>query len=114
MKTEQIFIKAPQDFGPTLSDYVGDLSRTWGNSNDWMIEFRDGRKIVIPLSAYCSPKSVTGQLASEGVVNSGRDSLVNEGQIISWDSEFDGVVDSGDSEFGSEGVTWDSEEGLLN
>ena len=50
-KTEQIFTKAPHDFGPTISDYVGDLSRTWGNFKDWMLEFWDGRKIVIPLSA---------------------------------------------------------------
>ena len=58
-KTEQIFTKAPHDFGPTISDYVGDLSRTWGNFKDWMLEFWDGRKIVIPLSAYRSPNSVS-------------------------------------------------------
>ena len=40
--------------------------------------------------------------------------LVNEGQIISWASECDGVVGSIASEFGSEGEAWDSEEGLLN
>ena len=113
-KSDQIFTKAPQDFGLTLSDFVGDLSRTWGNSNDWMIEFRDGRKIVIPLSAYRSPNSVSDQLVSEGVVNSGKDSSVNEGQITSCVSEYDGVVGSVASEFGSEGEAWDSEEGLLN
>ena len=40
--------------------------------------------------------------------------LVNEGQIISWASECDGVVGSIASEFGSEGEARDSEEGLLN
>ena len=49
---------SPHDFGPTISDFVGDWSKTWGNSKDWMLELRDGRKIVIPLSAYRSPDSV--------------------------------------------------------
>ncbi|XP_065628619.1 uncharacterized protein LOC136067152 [Quercus suber] len=102
-KSDQIFTKSPQDFGPYLSDFVGDLSRTWGNSIDWMIEFRDGRKIVIPLSAFRSPNSVSDQIASEGVVNPGMDSLVNEGQISSWASEYDGVVGFAASELGSEG-----------
>nr|POF24443.1 hypothetical protein CFP56_10661 [Quercus suber] len=29
MKPDQIFTKVPQDFGPTLNDFVGDLSKTW-------------------------------------------------------------------------------------
>ncbi|KAL0010114.1 hypothetical protein SO802_005222 [Lithocarpus litseifolius] len=76
-KTEQILTTAPQDFGPTLSDYVD-------------------------------------QLALEGVVIPGKESLVNEGQIISRISEYDGVEGSVVSEFGSEGEAWDAEEGLLN
>ena len=38
----------------------------------------------------------------------------NEGQIISWDSECDGVGGSIVFDFGSEGVAWDSDEGLLD
>ena len=38
----------------------------------------------------------------------------NEGQIISWDSECDGVGDSIVFDFGSEGVAWDFDEGLLD
>ena len=50
---------SPHDFGPTISDFVGDLSKTWGNSKDWMLELRDGRKLVILLSAYHSSESVS-------------------------------------------------------
>ena len=107
-----IFPKAPQDFGPTISDFVGDLSKTWGNSKDWMLELLDGRKLVIPLFAYRSPESVSDQIASKGVVNSGLASFFNEGQIISWAHECDGVGGSVVSVLGSEGEAWDSDEGL--
>lgn len=81
-KTEPFFTKAPHVFGPRISDFVGDLNKTCDNSKDWMLELRDGRKIVILLSAYRSPKAVSDQPESEGVVNPGLASLFNEGQII--------------------------------
>ena len=28
---------SPHDFGPTISDFVGDL-KIWDNSKDWMLE----------------------------------------------------------------------------
>ena len=102
-KTKPIFTEAPHDFGPRISDYVGDLSKTWGNSKDWVLELQDGRKIVISLSAHRSPKFVSDQPALEGVVNQGMSSFINEGQIISWASECDGVVGSIASEIGLEG-----------
>ena len=74
-----------------------------------MLELQDGRKIVISLSAYRSPKSVSNQPALEGVVDLGMASLSNEGQIISWAFESNGVVGSVASEIGSEGKAWDSD-----
>ena len=79
-----------------------------------MLELQDGRKIVISLSAYRSPKSVSNQPALEGVVDLGMASLSNEGQIISWAFECNGVVGSVAIEIGSEGKAWDSNKGLLN
>ena len=35
---------------PSIKDLVGDLESTWGNSNNWVLELRDGKWIVIPLS----------------------------------------------------------------
>ncbi|KAL0008014.1 hypothetical protein SO802_009516 [Lithocarpus litseifolius] len=113
-KTEPIFTKVPHDFGPRSSDFVGDLSKTWGISKDWMLELRDGWKMVIPLSAYRSPESMSNQPTSEGVVNPGLASPVYEGQIISWASECDGVGGSVVSDFGLEGEAGDSDEGLLD
>ena len=112
--TEPIFTKMPHEFGLRINDFVGDLSKTWGNSKDWMLELRDGRKIVILLSAYQFPKVVSSQPESEEVANPGLVSPFNEGQIISWDFECDGVGGSIVSDFGSEGVAWDSDEGLLD
>ena len=111
-KSEPIFTKAPHDFGPTISDFVGDLGKTWGNSKEWMLELRDGRKLVILLSANRSPESMSDQTASEGVVNPGLTSLFNEGQFISWAPECDGVGGFVVSDFRSEGEAWDSDEGL--
>ena len=104
---------SPHDFGPTISDFVGDL-KTWDNSKDWMLELRDGRKLVILLSVYHSSESALDQTASKGVVNLGLASLFNEGQIISWAPECDGVGSSVVSDFGTEGEAWDSDEGLLD
>ena len=76
--SKSMFTRAPHDLGPRISDFDGDLSKTWGNSKDWMLELRDGRKIVIPLSAYRSFDSVLDQPTSEGVLNPGSAYLVNE------------------------------------
>ena len=37
---------------PTIKELVGDLDRSWGNSKEWMLQLRDGRKLVLPLSLY--------------------------------------------------------------
>ena len=114
--SEPKFTKAPHILCPRISDFVGDLSKTWGNSKDWMLELRDERKIVIPLSAYRPPDSVSDQRTTEGVSNSGMAHLANEGHIVCWDSEVEGVGVGGSvvSDFGSEGDVWNSDEELLD
>ena len=80
-----------------------------------MLELRDGRKIVIPLSAYRPPDSVSDQRTTEGVSNPGMAHLANEGHIVCWDSEVEGegVGSSVVSDFGSKGDVWNSNEELL-
>ena len=114
--SEPLFNKAPHDLCPRISDFVGDLCKTWGNSTDWMLELRDGRKIVIPLSTYRSPDSVSDQLTPEGVPNLGLVHLVNEGHIVCWDSEVEGEGVGGSvvSDLGLEGEVWNSDEELLD
>ena len=41
------------------------LDRSWGNSRDWVLELRDGRQVVIPLSLYLSTESLTDFTGSE-------------------------------------------------
>ena len=97
---------------PTIRELVGDLDKSWGNSKDWMLELRDGRQIVIPLSLYRSPDS--GSLDSgsecsiiEGEVVPGNNSIATEGQIVSWADECDGVLDSLSVVTGSEDELWE-------
>ena len=81
-----------------------------------MLELRDGRKIVIPLSAYRSPDFVSNQLTPKGVPNPGLTHLVNEGHIVCWDSEVEGEGVGGSVvfDFGSEGEVWNSNKELLD
>ena len=64
------------------------LDRSWGNSRDWVLELRDGRQVVIPLSLYRSTESLTDFTGSED--DSG----------VAWDAlSFNG---------GSEGELWEN------
>ena len=47
-----VFNEGLQNQHPLLRDFVGDMGKVWGNSKDWVLELRDGRQIVIPLSLY--------------------------------------------------------------
>ena len=47
-----VFDEGLQNQHPSLRDFVGDTGKVWGNSKDWVLELRDGRQIVIPLSLY--------------------------------------------------------------
>ena len=40
---------------PTIRELVSDLDKSWGNSKEWMLQLRDGRQLVLPLSLYRSP-----------------------------------------------------------
>ena len=59
-----------------------------------MLQLRDGRKLVLPLSLYRSPESVLVCSATEVETVTGNDSVINEGQMGSWAEDCDGLVDS--------------------
>ena len=67
-----------------------------------MLQLRDGRQIVIPLSLYRSPGSESDCSFMEGEATTGNFSCVTKGQIVSWADECDGVVDSLSVATGSE------------
>lgn len=35
---------------PSIKNFVEDLEYTWGNSEEWVLELRDGRQIAFSLS----------------------------------------------------------------
>ena len=43
---------------PSIKDFIGDLESTWDNFNNWVLELRDGKQIVIPLSLHHSLGSI--------------------------------------------------------
>ena len=53
---------------PSIKNFVEELEHTWGNSEKWVLEFRGGRQIAIPLSLYHSPGSMLDFSNLEGVV----------------------------------------------
>ena len=79
---------------PTIRELVSDLDKSWGNSKEWMLQLHDGRQIVLPLSLYRSPESVSDCSATDLETVTGSDSFMNEGQMVSWAEECDGLVDS--------------------
>ena len=52
----------------SIKNFVEELEHTWGNSEKWVLEFRGGRQIAIPLSLYHSPGSMLDFSNLEGVV----------------------------------------------
>ena len=70
--------------GPTIKELFGDLDKSWGNSKDWLLQLRDGRQLVLPLSLYHSPDSLSVSSSLEGEYVPGNDSSTNEGQRVSW------------------------------
>ena len=63
----------------TIRELVSDLDKSWGNSKEWMIQLRDGRQIVIPLSLYRSPERVSDCSVTDVETITGNDSFINEG-----------------------------------
>ena len=68
---------------PTIRELVGDLDKSWGNSKEWMLRLCDGRQIVLPLSLYRSPESMSDCSATDVETITGNESFINEGQIVS-------------------------------
>ena len=95
---------------PTIRELVGDLDKSWGNSKDWMLQLRDGRQMVLPLSLYRSLESKLdcSILDREAVI--GNTPFVNEGHIVGWTNESDGIVDSMFVATGSEDELWEFDE----
>ena len=79
---------------PTIRELVSDLDKSWGNSKEWMLQLRDGQQIVIPLSLNRSPKSASDCLVTDLETITGNDSFINDGQMINWVEDCDGLVDS--------------------
>ena len=84
--------------------------RSWGNSKEWMPQLHDGRQLVLPLSLYHSPKSVSDWSATEVETVTGNDFDINEGQMGSWVEDCDGLVDSFSIVTGSEEEMWEFDE----
>ena len=68
---------------PSIKDFVGDLESTWGNSNNWFLELHDGNQIVIPLSLYHPPGSISNFSEHEGDVGQGNNTFKEEKHIVS-------------------------------
>ena len=65
--------------GPTIRELFGDLAKSWGNSKDWILQLCDGRQLVLPLSLYHSPESMSVCSSLEGECVPGNESCTNEG-----------------------------------
>ena len=98
--------------GPTIKELFGDLDKSWGNSKDWLLQLRDGRQLVLPLSLYRSPDSLSVSSSLEREYVPGNDSSTNEGQRVSWVDEGEGLVEFSSVVPGSESELWDFGERL--
>ena len=89
------------------------ISKSWGNSKEWMLQLLDGRQLVLPLSLYRSLecRSVCSNMEGESVP--GISSIINEGQRVSWANESDGLVDSLSVVLGLEDEIWEFDERLM-
>ena len=65
--------------GLTIKELVEDLDKSWGNSKDWILQLRDGRQLVLPLSLYHSPDSMLVTSSLEGDCVPSNDSSTYEG-----------------------------------
>ena len=52
-------------------------TKSWGNSNDWMLQLHDGRQLVLPLSLYRSLDCVSICSSMEGECVPGTASIAN-------------------------------------
>ena len=68
-----------QLLGLTRRELVGDLDKSWGNSKDWILQLRDGRQLVLPLSLYHSSDCMLVCSSLEGECVPGNVSSTDEG-----------------------------------
>ena len=69
------------------------MDKSWGNSKDWILQLRDGRQLVLPLSLYHSLDSMLVSSSLEGDCVPGNDSSTYEGQKVSRANECEGLVE---------------------
>ena len=99
----EVMVNVPESFDldiegvhhsyPAIRELVEDLDKSWGNSNDWMLQLC-GRQIVLPLLLYRSIESDSDCSVMEGQAVIGNNSVVNEGHMVSYADECNGLVDS--------------------
>ena len=98
----------------TIRESVSDLDKSWGNSKEWMLQLQDGRQVVIPLSLYRSPESVSDCSVTDVETITGNDSFIKEGQMVSWAEDCDGLVDSSSIVNEAKEEMWDFDERSMN
>ena len=98
--------------GPTIRELVGDLDKSWGNSKEWILQLRDGRQLVLPLSLYRSSDCMSISSSLEGECVPGNVSITDEGQQVSWANEGEGLTESLSVVPGSESEMWEFDERL--
>ena len=77
-----------------------------------MLQLRDGRRLVIPLSLYRSPGCMSVCSSLEGDWVPGNVSTTNAGQRVNWADEDVGPVESLSVVLGTENETWKFDERL--
>ena len=98
--------------GPTIKELFGELDKSWGNSKDWILQLRDGRQLVLPLSLYRSPDCMSVSSSLEGECVPDNVSITDEGQWVSWADEGEGLAESMSVVPGSKSEMWEVDEGF--
>lgn len=75
-----------------------------------MIQLRDGRQIVIPLSLYWYPESELDCSITKGEAAISNYSCAPKGKIVSWADDCDGAVESLSIVIGLEDELWKFDE----
>ncbi|KAK7837082.1 protein dmr6-like oxygenase 1, partial [Quercus suber] len=57
--------KLHQDIRLILQENTGNVSKKWGNSEQWVLELRDGRRVAVPIQISLPPGEVTEVLEEQ-------------------------------------------------
>ena len=57
--------KLHQDIRLILKENSGNVSKKWGNSEQWVLELRDGRRVAVPIQISLPPGEVTEVLGEQ-------------------------------------------------